>query len=88
MWGVAVEYGGEGFRMGEGVVDAGAVTVLEVVRAAVEDIVVGAGGHEFEVAVGDFAEFWFVLGEQDVGGVAAVAGAASPPGPFVVAGAP
>ena len=74
--------------MGEGVVDAGLVAVGEVVGAAVEEIVVGAGGHEFEVAVGDFEELWFVLGEQDVGGVAAVAGAGTPPGPLVVAGAP
>ena len=85
---VAVEYGGERFGVGEGVVDAGLVAVGEVVGAAVEEVVVGAGGHEFEVAVGCFAELWFVVGEEDVGGVAAVAGAASPPGPFVVAGAP
>ncbi len=64
--------------MGEGVVDAGLVAVGEVVGAAVEEVVVGAGGHEFEVAVGGFEEPWFVLGEEDVGGVAAVAGAASP----------
>ena len=74
--------------MGESVVDAGLVAVGEVVRAAVEDVVVGAGGHEFEVAVGDFAELWFVRGEEDVGGVAAVAGAGAPVAPLVVARAP
>ena len=60
----------------------------EVVGAAVEEVVVGAGGHEFEVAVGDFEELWVVVGEEDVGGMAAVAGATAPPGPLVVAGAP
>ena len=85
---VAVEYGGEGFGVGEGVVDAGLVAVGEVVGAAVEEVVVGAGGHEFEVAVGGFEELGLVLGEEDVGGVAAVAGAGAPPGPLVVAGAP
>ncbi len=85
---VAVEYGGEGFGVGEGVVDAGLVAVGEVVGAAVEEVVVGAGGHEFEVAVGGFEELGFVLGEEDVGGVAAVAGAGAPPAPLVVAGAP
>ena len=74
--------------MGEGVVDAGLVAVREVVGAAEEEAVVGAGGHEFEVSVGDFEELWVVLGEEDVGGVAAVAGATAPPGPLVVAGAP
>src|SRR5260370_19970839 len=68
--------------------DAGLVAVREVVGAAVEEVVVGAGGHEFEIAVGYFEELWFVLGKEDVGGVAAIAGAASPPGPLVVAGAP
>jgi len=86
--GVAVEYGGEGFGVSEGVVDAGLVAVGEVVGAAVEDVVVGASGHEFEVAVGYLEELWFVIGEEDVGGMAAVAGAASPPAPLVVAGAP
>ena len=61
---------------------------VEVVGAAVEEVVVGAGGHEFEVAVGGFAELWLVWREEDVGGVAAVAGAAAPPAPLVVAGAP
>jgi len=74
--------------VGEGVVDAGLVAVGEVIGAAVEEAVVGAGGHEFQVAMSYFAELWFVLGEEDVGGMAAVAGAASPPGPLVVAGAP
>jgi len=86
--GVAVEDGGEGFGVGEGVVDAGLVAVLVVMRAAVEQVVVGAGGHELEVAVGDFEELWFVVGEEDVGGVAAVAGAGAPVAPLVVAGAP
>ncbi len=74
--------------MGEGVVDAGLVAVGEVVGAAVEEVVVGAGGHEFEVAMGYFEELWFVRSEEDVGWVAAVAGAASPVAPLVVAGAP
>ena len=86
--GVAVEDGCEGFGVGEGVVDAGEVAVGEVVGATVEEVVVGAGGHEFEIAVGDFAELWFVVGEEDVGGMTAVAGAAAPPAPLVVAGAP
>ena len=86
--GFAVEDRGQGFGVGEGVVDAGLVAVLEVVRAAVEDVVVGAGGHEFEVAVGRFAEAGVVVGEEDEGGMAAVAGAGAPPGPFVVARAP
>lgn len=60
--GVAVEYGGEGFGVGEGVVDAGLVTVLEIVGATVEEIVVGAGGHEFEVALGHFEKLRFVIG--------------------------
>ena len=86
--GVAVEDGGQGFGVGEGVVDAGEIAVGEVVGAAVEEIVVGAGGHEFEVAIGDFAEPWLVRREEDVGGMAAVTGAAAPPAPLVVAGAP
>ena len=86
--GAAIEDGGEGLGVGERVVNAGPIAVFEVVGAAVEDVVVGAGGHEFEITVGDLEELWFVLGEQDVGGMAAVAGAASPPAPFVVAGAP
>ena len=49
---VTVEDCGKGFGVGEGVVDAGTVAVLEVVGASVEDVVVGAGGHEFDVAVG------------------------------------
>ena len=85
---VTVEDGGEGFGVSEGVVDAGLVTVLEVVRAAVEEIVVGAGGHKFDVAIGSFTKAGVVVGEEDEGGMAAVAGAASPPGPLVVAGAP
>jgi hypothetical protein len=46
--------------VGEGVVDAGLVAVGEVVGAAVEEVVVSAGGHEFEVALGCFEELWFV----------------------------
>ncbi len=38
--------------------------------------------------MGCFEELWFVVGEEDVGGVAAVGGAGSPPGPLVVARAP
>ena len=74
--------------MGEGVVDAGPVAVGEVAGAAIENVVVGAGGHEREVAVSDFEELRFVVGEQNVGGVAAVTRAASPVAPLVVAGAP
>ena len=86
--GAAIEYGCEGFGVGEGVVDAGKVAVSEVVGAAVEEVVVRAGGHQLEVAVGDFAELWLVWSEEGVGGVTAVAGAAAPPAPLVVAGAP
>ena len=86
--GAAIEDGGERLGVGEGVVNAGPIAMLEVVGAAVEDVVVGAGGHQFEIAVSDLKELWFVLGEEDVGGMAAVAGAASPPAPLVVAGAP
>ncbi len=74
--------------MGEGVVYAGLVAVFEVMRAAVRDVVVGAGCHEFEVAVGCFAELGFVVGEEGVGGVTAVASAGAPVCPLVVAGAP
>ena len=88
VWGTAIEDRSEGFGVGEGMVDAGPIAVLEVVGATVEHIVVGAGGHEFEIAIGDLEELWFVFGEQDVSGMAAVAGAASPPAPLVVTGAP
>ena len=74
--------------MGEGVVDTGAVAVLVVMRASVEDVIVGAGGHEFDVAEGGFSEARVVVGEEDEGGMAAVGGAGAPPGPLVVAGAP
>ncbi len=46
-----IEDGCEGLGVGEGVVDAGLVAVGEVVGAAVEEAFVGAGGHQFEVAV-------------------------------------
>ena len=86
--GAAIEYGCEGFGVGEGMVDAREVAVREVVGTAIEEIVVSAGGHQLEVAVGDFAELWLVWREEDVGGMTAVAGAAAPPTPLVVAGAP
>ena len=86
--GGVIEDGCEGFGVGEGVVDAGKIAVDEVVGATVEEVVVGTGGHEYEVAVGYFAELWLVWREEDVGGMTAVAGAAAPPAPLVVAGAP
>ncbi len=69
-------------------VDARLIAVHEVVRSAVEQAVMSACGHQLEVAIRGLAELRLVLRKEHEGGMAAIAGAASPPAPLVVARAP
>src|SRR5258708_35491470 len=67
---------------------AGGVAVMKIVRPAIKQAILGAGGHQLEVAENDLAKTGVVIGQQDVCGMTAVAGSTTPPTPFVVASAP
>ena len=67
--------------------DAGQIAVREEVRPAIEQPVMSARGHQLKVAPRRFAEARIELRHEHKTGMTAVAGAAAPPAPLVVAGA-
>src|ERR1700687_6203401 len=84
----AIKHGCQCLGVRKRVMDAWQVSMRKVVRAAIKQAVMGAGRHHFKVPPRDFTKRWLVLRQQGVRWVATIAGAASPPSPFVVAAAP
>jgi len=83
-----IKHSSQSLGVGEGVMDAGAVAVMEIVWPAIKQAILRAGGHQFEVAESDLVKTWVMIGQQDVRGMTAIAGSTAPPAPLVVAGAP
>jgi hypothetical protein len=48
--------------------DTGPVAMMEAVGATIEQAMLGAGGHKFEIAEGNLAESRVVIGEKNLGG--------------------